>query len=96
MPHSTDLQSKLDSITTQTRALVQPDRLAITDAAVQALFSTGIEDRILPIGATAPSFDLPAAAAAGIKPSAPAGPLVHSSDLLSIGPLIVLFFRGRW
>ena len=96
MPHSTDLQSKLDHITTQTRALVQPDRLAITDAAVHELFATGIEDRILPIGAPAPAFDLPAAAAAGIKPSAPNGPLVHSSDLLSIGPLIVLFFRGRW
>lgn len=96
MPHSTDLQSKLDNITTQTRALVQPDRLAITDAAVHDLFATGIEDRILPIGATAPAFDLPAAAAAGIKPSAPTGPLVHSSDLLAIGPLIVVFFRGRW
>ena len=96
MPHSTDLQSKLDNITTQTRALVQPSRLAITDEAVQALFLTGIESRILPIGATAPAFDLPAAAAAGIKPSAPNGPLVHSSDLLAIGPLIVVFFRGRW
>jgi peroxiredoxin len=93
MPHSTDLQSKLDHITTQTRALVQPDRLAITDAAVQDLFATGIEDRILPIGAPAPGFSLPAATAAGITPTSP---LVHSTDLLSIGPLIVLFFRGRW
>jgi peroxiredoxin len=96
MPHSTDLQSKLDHITTQTRALVQPDRLAITDAAVQALFATGIEDRILPIGAPAPAFDLPAATAAALGSSTPTGKLVHSSDLLSIGPLIVLFFRGRW
>jgi peroxiredoxin len=96
MPHTTDLQSKLDSITTQTRALVQPDRLAITDAAVQDLFATGIEDRILPIGAAAPAFDLPAATAAALTNSTPTGKLVHSSDLLSIGPLIVLFFRGRW
>jgi peroxiredoxin len=96
MPHTTDLQSKLDSITTQTRALVQPDRLAITDAAVHDLFATGIEDRILPIGAAAPAFDLPAATAAALTNSTPTGKLVHSSDLLSIGPLIVLFFRGRW
>jgi peroxiredoxin len=110
MPHSTDLQSKLDNITTQTRALVQPDRLAITDAAVHDLFLTGIEDCILPIGATAPAFDLPAAAATNLSnttpnyvpnyistfPSATAAKLIHSSDLLAIGPLILLFFRGRW
>jgi peroxiredoxin len=90
MPHSTDLQSRLDNITTQTRALVQPERLAITDAAVQQLFATGIEDRILPIGSTAPSFDLPAST------STSAVKLVHSSDLLAIGPLIVTFVRGRW
>jgi peroxiredoxin len=97
MPHSSDLQSKLDNITTQTRALVQPSRLAITDAAVQDLFATGIEDRILPIGATAPSFDLPNAASTTLSSAAAANSrLVHSSDLLAIGPLIVLFFRGRW
>jgi peroxiredoxin len=97
MPHSSDLQSKLDNITTQTRALVQPSRLAITDAAVQDLFATGIEDRILPIGAPAPSFDLPNAAATTLTHATAANSrLVHSSDLLAIGPLIVVFFRGRW
>jgi peroxiredoxin len=97
MPHSTDLQTRLDNITTRTRALVQPSRLAITDEAVQALFLTGIEDRVLPIGATAPSFDLPDAAASTLSNiAAPNAKLIHSSDLLAIGPLIVLFFRGRW
>ena len=97
MPHSTDLQTKLDNITTQTRALVQPSRLAITDEAVQTLFLTGIEDHILPIGATAPTFDLPDAAATTLTNATAANArLVHSSDLLGIGPLIVLFFRGRW
>ncbi|MGA8938181.1 MAG: peroxiredoxin-like family protein [Acidobacteriaceae bacterium] len=97
MPHSTDLQTKLDNITTQTRALVQPSRLAITDEAVQALFLTGIESRILPIGAVAPTFDLPNAAATALTNTTSANNrLVHSTDLLAIGPLIVLFFRGRW
>ena len=97
MPQSTDLQTKLDNITTQTRALVQPNRLAITDQAVEELFLTGIEDHILPIGATAPSFDLPDAAATTLTSATAANArLVHSSDLLGIGPLIVLFFRGRW
>jgi peroxiredoxin len=97
MPHSTDLQTSLDNITTRTRALVQPSRLAITDEAVQALFLTGIEDRVLPIGALAPTFDLPDAAATTLTNATAANTrLVHSTDLLGIGPLIVLFFRGRW
>jgi peroxiredoxin len=83
----TDLQAQLDNITTQTRALVQPERLAITDAAVRDLFATGIEDRILPVGANAPSFALP---------DAISGKLIRSSDLLGVGPLIINFFRGRW
>jgi peroxiredoxin len=81
------LQAQLDHITTQTRALVQPERLAITDNAVHDLFATGIEDRILPVGATAPSFALP---------DATTGKLIRSDDLLALGPLIVTFFRGRW
>ena len=97
MPNTTDLQASLDNITTRTRALVQPSRLAITDEAVQALFLTGIEDRVLPIGATAPTFDLPDAAATTLTNAAAANTkLIHSADLLGIGPLIVLFFRGRW
>jgi peroxiredoxin len=81
------LQPQLDHITTQTRALVQPERLAITDNAVRDLFATGIEDRILPVGAAAPSFALP---------DCINGKLIRSADLLAIGPLIVNFFRGRW
>jgi peroxiredoxin len=97
MPYSTDLQAKLDNITTRTRSLVQPDRLAITDDAVQELFATGIEDRILPIGATAPAFALPDASATALNsPMALNGKIIRSSDLLAIGPLIVTFFRGRW
>jgi peroxiredoxin len=81
------LQAQLDHITTQTRALVQPERLAVTDNAVHELFATGIEDRILPVGATAPNFALP---------DATTGKLIRSDDLLALGPLIVTFFRGRW
>ena len=81
------LQAQLDHITSQTRELVQPERLAITDDAVQQLFSTGIEDRILAPGASAPTFALQDAITKKI---------VRSEDLLAIGPVIVKFFRGRW
>jgi len=80
------LQDQLDEITANTRNLVQAERLAIGERAVEELFATGIEDRILPVGAPAPEFAL--------KDST--GKLVRSRDLLSLGPLVIKFFRGRW
>jgi peroxiredoxin len=84
---SESLQSRLDAITAQTRALVQPERLAITDSAIQDLLTTGIESRALQPGVAAPVFTLP---------DALTGKLIRSADLLALGPVIVNFFRGRW
>jgi peroxiredoxin len=81
------LQDQLDAITSNTRNLVQPERLAVSEHATAELFATGIEDRILQPGEIAPDFSLPDALTR--KP-------VNSSDLLALGPLIVKFFRGRW
>lgn len=80
------LQDQLDQITENTRTLVQPDRLAVIDRAVAELFTSGIEERILPVGAKAPAFELPDAA----------GKMVRSEDLLALGPVVISFFRGRW
>jgi peroxiredoxin len=80
------LQDQLDEITTRTRSLVQPERLAVSERAVADLFVSGIESRILPAGEKAPGFALPDAA----------NRIVRSTDLLALGPLIVKFFRGRW
>ena len=66
--------------------MVQAERLAAGERAVAELFASGIEDRILPVGALAPVFALNDAA----------GRLVRSADLLALGPLVVKFFRGRW
>jgi peroxiredoxin len=81
------LQDSLDSITQNTRALVQPERLAISERHVEELFATGIEDRILRPGQRAPDFTLQ---------DALTGKPVHSADLLALGPLVIKFFRGRW
>jgi peroxiredoxin len=81
------LQDQLDRITQNTRALVQPERLAISEKATEDLFNTGIEDRILKAGAQAPAFTLEDALTH--KP-------VNSADLLALGPLVINFFRGRW
>src|SRR6266568_4709634 len=80
------LQDQLDEITANTRHLVQAERLAVGERAVEELFSTGIEDHILPVGSVAPEFAL--------KDSN--GKLVRSADMLALGPLVIKFFRGRW
>jgi hypothetical protein len=54
---------------------VQAERLAVGERAVEELFATGVEERILPIGAMAPEFAL--------KDSN--GKLVRSADLLALG-----------
>lgn len=82
----TTLQDQLDEITANTRHLVQPERMALSERAVAELFASGIEKKILPVGATAPEFTLPDAS----------GRPVRSADLLAFGPLVVNFFRGRW
>jgi peroxiredoxin len=84
---SNSLQDRLDTITANTRRLVQAERLAISEQATADLFATGIEDRLLPVGSVAPSFSLP---------DALTGKQVSSSDLLALGPLVINFFRGRW
>jgi peroxiredoxin len=82
----TALQDQLDEITANTRKLVQAERMAINERAVRELFESGIEEKILPVGAMAPEFTLNDAS----------GRPVHSADLLAFGPLVLSFFRGRW
>ena len=41
------LQDQLDEITARTRQLVQPERLAVGERAIEELFASGIEERIL-------------------------------------------------
>jgi peroxiredoxin len=81
------LQDQLDRITQNTRALVQPERLAVSEKATEDLFNTGIENRVLKVGSQAPSFTLEDALTH--KP-------INSADLIALRPLVVNFFRGRW
>ncbi len=80
------LQNQLDEITANTRQLVQPERLAVSERAVEELLLSGAESKVLAVGAKAPAFELLDFT----------GKLVRSPDLLALGPLIVNFFRGRW
>ncbi|HEY4381114.1 MAG TPA: peroxiredoxin-like family protein [Acidobacteriaceae bacterium] len=86
-PAIPSLQDELDRITQNTRALVQPERLAISEQQTAELFATGIEGHILLPGTKAPEFTLQ---------DALTGKQVRSADLLALGPLVIKFFRGRW
>ena len=79
------LQDRLDEITAQTRTLVQPARLMLSERAISELLATGLRTAAA-TGARAPEFALPDVN----------GKLVRSADLLALGPLVVNFFRGRW
>lgn len=81
------MQDALDRITQKTRALVQPERLAVSEDATAQLFASGIEDRVLTPGQPAPRFALADALTRRT---------VDSADLLALGPLVIGFFRGRW
>ncbi len=80
------LQDQLDEITANTRKLVQPERMAVGERAIEELFASGVEEKILPVGARAPEFTLNDAS----------GRPIRSADLLAFGPLVLKFFRGRW
>ena len=58
------LQDQLDQITANTRNLVQPERLEISERAVAELYAAGVEDRILQVGMQARSLPCPTPRAA--------------------------------
>jgi peroxiredoxin len=80
------LQPQLDALTAQLRSLVPAERLATVDRAAEELARSGLADRALKAGDTAPRFELPDGD----------GMLWRSEDLLSRGALAIVFYRGRW
>ena len=65
---------------------VPPEAQAMHAQTVAELKARHIAENVLPMGATAPAFELPDHN----------GKPVSSSDLLSKGRLVVCFIRGRW
>jgi peroxiredoxin len=80
------LADQLDSLTAKLRAMVPAERLAVVDLAAAQLSYSGLADSALKIGDHAPSFELPDGD----------GMLWRSEDLLHSGPLVIVFYRGRW
>jgi peroxiredoxin len=66
--------------------MVPAERLAAVDRFAEDLVKSGLADRALKAGDVAPSFEL----------SDGDGMLWRSEDLLRSGPLVIVFYRGRW
>ncbi|HEY6351378.1 MAG TPA: peroxiredoxin-like family protein [Candidatus Angelobacter sp.] len=80
------LQKQLEDLTVKLRALVPADRLATVDRTIEELKKSGIAGHALQQGAKYPEFELPDGD----------GRLWRSKDLLADGPLVIVFYRGRW
>jgi hypothetical protein len=82
------LQEKLDERkrTFLSSGKATPEMLAIMQRSTEQLRASGILQRVLKAGQTAPSFQLPNQD----------GQLVSSNSLLAKGPLVLSFFRGVW
>jgi len=80
------LSQQLDELSAKLRSLVPAERLAVVDRAVEELVRSGVAERALKAGDSAPPFELPAGD----------GMMWRSEDLLRSGPLTIVFYRGRW
>jgi hypothetical protein len=80
------LNAQLDALTAKLRAMVPAERLAVVDHAAEELVRSGLAERLLKIGDPAPAFELPDGD----------GMLWRSEDMLRNGPLVIIFYRGRW
>jgi hypothetical protein len=80
------LQQKLDAKKKDFESSVPKDALAIMHRATEDLRNSGISERVLGVGDVAPDFTLNNA---DEKP-------IHQKEILSRGPVVLGFYRGRW
>ena len=80
------LAEELAARTAKGKTSFSPERAAIYAKAQRAIEASGILDRALRTGDTAPMFALPDAH----------GTIVRLADILENGPAIVSFYRGSW
>ena len=80
------LEDRLAAMRAASAGRVPPDRQAIMHRATEDLRKSGILDRIVPVGAPAPDFEL----------ANHDGRRVSSAELLAGGPMVLSFFRGSW
>ena len=80
------LQEKLDKLRAGFEAKAPKDALDIMHRATDDLRNSGILQKVLKVGDQAPQFDLKNADEN----------MIRSGDLLSSGPVVLSFYRGKW
>jgi hypothetical protein len=80
------LNEQLQAIKEKSRERIPAAAREIMERAVEDQRRSGALDRVVKVGQRAPDFTLPNAA----------GKSVGLADLLTRGPVVLSFFRGRW
>ncbi len=80
------LEDKLAAMRAAAATRIPAARQAIMHRATEDLRKSGSLDRIVPVGARAPVFEL----------ANHDGRRVSSAELLARGPMVLSFFRGSW
>src|SRR5262245_10251574 len=80
------LEKQLAELTAKLRAMVPEERLTTIERAIEELIAANVSAKALKIGVQAPAFELPDGD----------GMIWRSADLLRTGPLVIVFYRGRW
>jgi len=80
------LSERLDAIREMAKTRIPPAARAVMEQSVADLRASGIMDRIAKVGQRAPDFTLPDHV----------GRNVHLSEVLTRGPVVLSFYRGRW
>ena len=80
------LQEQLNAIKSKAAAIMTPEVLAAIKKGYEELEHAGVLENALKVGDTAPDFRLPNGD----------GSMIDSEALRRKGPLVVLFYRGKW
>jgi len=80
------LKEKLDAIRDAAKTRIPPEARAIMERSIEELRASGIMDRVVTVGQSAPDFTLPNTG----------GPLITLKELLAQGPAVLWFYGGRW
>lgn len=80
------LQEKMDANKAATAEKAPPEALRVIKQSTQALIDSGLAERALKTGDTAPRFELKNVD----------GIAVNSADILKKGPMVLAYFRGAW
>jgi len=82
----TTLQEQLDSIKAKGAAMMTPEVSSAAKKGFEELRHAKLLENTLKVGDTAPDFVLPNGT----------GKMVDSEALRQLGPLVILFYRGKW